>query len=155
VKLSTDLHLPVDNNLIPTGKITAYPGGFTSSEFDLGPINPDIDHCFIFNTKPETIPTDTRGQSLNKLAAFYHPETRIHLEVHSTEPAFQFYTGKYIAVPAVGDIPARGPRTGFCVEPSRYINAVNDEKWKGMVVLRKGEKYGSHSVYRAWKSKQG
>jgi len=145
----------VDENLIPTGDVNTYPGGFTQSTFNLGPNDPDIDHCFILNADPDSVPTDTRGQNLNKLASFYHPESRIHLEVHSTEPAFQFYTGKYIDVSAVDGIPARGPRTGFCVEPSRYINAVNVEKWKGMVLLRKGHKYGSRSVYRAWRDLEG
>ena len=155
VTLSTDLHLPVDDTLIPTGETIPYPGGFANKTFTLGTQEPDIDHCFILNTNPSSIPTDSRKSKLNKLASFYHPDSQIHLEVHSTEPAFQFYTGKFIDVPAVGGLPARGPRSGFCVEPSRYVNAVNVEKWKNMVVLRKGETYGSRSLYRAWRKPQG
>lgn len=142
----------MDKDLIPTGAIEPYPGGFTSSTFNLGPEEPDIDHCFILNDSPATVGLDTRSQASQKLASFYHPDSKINLEVWSTEPAFQFYTGKFIDVEAVGDIPARGPRTGFCVEPSRYINAVNVDDWKNMVVLRIGQKYGSRSCYRAWKS---
>jgi len=71
--------------------------------------------------------------------------------VYSTEPAFQFYTGKYIDVPEVPGAPARGKRSGFCVEPSRYVNAINVEEWKNQVLLKKGEKYGSRIVYRAWR----
>ena len=96
------------------------------------------------------MPIDTRSLPLQKLAAFYHPERKIHLEVHSTEPAFQFYTGKYIDVPAVGDLPARRARSGFCVEPSRYVNAINVPEYKPMMVLKKGEKYGAKIVYRGW-----
>lgn len=66
------------------------------------------------NTDPATIPIDTRSLPLKKLGSFHHPVSGVHLEVHSTEPAFQFYTGKYIDVPAVGGLPARGPRSGFC-----------------------------------------
>jgi len=70
--------------------------------------------------------------------------------VHSTEPAFQFYTGKYIETPAVGDLPARGKRSGFCVEPSRFVNAANVPEWRHQMVLKKGEVYGARIVYRAW-----
>lgn len=103
------------------------------------------------NTDPATIPIDTRSLPLKKLGSFHHPVSGVQLEVHSTEPAFQFYTGKYIDVPAVGGLPARGPRSGFCVEPSRYINAVNNEQQRGMVILKRGQKYGSRNVYRAWR----
>jgi aldose 1-epimerase len=151
VTLTTSLHLPVDNTSIPLGSIEAYPGINANEKFTLGATEPDIDHCFIKNDVPASIPLDTRSLSLNKLASFYHPGSKMHLEVHSTEPAFQFYTGKYIDVKAVGDLPARGPRSGFCVEPSRYINAINTDEWKEMVVLKRGEKYGSRSVYRAWR----
>lgn len=88
---------------------------------------------------------------MQKLVAAYHPDTKIHLEVWSTEPAFQFYTGKYVDVPAVGGLPARPARAGFCVEPSRWVNAVNVPEWKDQTVLKKGETYGARIVYRAWK----
>jgi aldose 1-epimerase len=71
-----------------------------------------------------------------------------------SRPAFQFYTGKYIDVPEVksdnGLIAARGARSGFCVEPSRFVNAVNVPGWKEQVVLKKGDVYGARIVYRGW-----
>jgi aldose 1-epimerase len=84
----------------------------------------------------------------------YHPETKIHLDVLSTEPAFQFYTGKYIGVPEVEGVAAREARSGFCVEPSRYVNAVNVPEWRGQVILKKGEAYGSRIVYRGWSDEE-
>jgi aldose 1-epimerase len=151
VTLSSNMHLPVDSTNIPTGSIEAYPGIEPHKKFVLEAQEPDIDHAFIMNLDPKSVPIDTRPLSLNLLAAFYHPTSKVHLEVHSTEPAFQFYTGKYIDVAAVGELPARGPRSGFCVEPSRYINAINNDEWRNMVVLKRGEKYGSRNVYRAWR----
>lgn len=103
------------------------------------------------NEEPSSVPVDTRSSPLTRLVAAYHPESRIHLEVYSTEPAFQFYTGKYIDVPAVGGYPARDSRSGFCVEPSRYVNALNVPEWKNMTLLKKGETYGCRIVYKAWK----
>jgi aldose 1-epimerase len=140
----------VDEHSIPTGPMEPFQGVQSNTKFVLGPSEPDIDHCFVHNEEPSSISIDTRSQPLTTLVSAYHPQSRIHLEVKSTEPAFQFYTGKFIEVPAVGDLPARGARSGFCVEPSRYVNAINEDKWRNMVVLKRGEKYGSKIVYRAW-----
>jgi aldose 1-epimerase len=150
VTLLTNKYQVVDDGGIPTGPIEEYPGVSPQKTFTLGEKEPDIDDCFVVNTDPSSIPIDTRSLSLQKLASFYHPESKIHLEVHSTEPAFQFYTGKYIDVPAVGDLPARRARSGFCVEPSRYVNAINVPEYKPMMVLKKGQKYGTKIVYRGW-----
>lgn len=119
--------------------------------FTLRAEDPDIDDCFVVNEAADKVPIDTRNEPLRKLVSAVHPDSKIHLEVHSTEPAFQFYTGKYIDVPAVAGLPARGKRSGFCVEPSRYVNAANVDEWKGQMLLKKGERYGARIVYRAWK----
>ncbi|QDS71402.1 hypothetical protein FKW77_003126 [Venturia effusa] len=150
VILSTDLHQVVDDTSIPTGDIASYPGIKAGEKFVLGPKEPDIDHCFVMNKDPESVPLDTRPQELQKLIKLYHSDSKVHLEVHSTEPSFQFYTGRYIDVPAIGGLPARRARSGMAIEPSRYINAVNHEKWRSMVVLKRGQKFGSRIVYRAW-----
>jgi aldose 1-epimerase len=153
VTLTTNLYLPVDDGGIPTAGPSTYEGIEPNKLFTLGPHEPDVDDCFVFDKPATSVPIDTRSEPLQKLVSAYHPETGIHLEVWSTEPAFQFYTGKHIDVPAVEDVPARGPRTGFCVEPSRYVNAPNVEEWKGQVLLKKGAVYGSRTVYRAWNDK--
>lgn len=118
---------------------------------------PEVDDCFVLNTDPSSITPDTRQSPLQNCARFFHPTTKLHLDVFSTDPAFQFYTGKYLNVEArPGDgspgsgSPARGPRSGFCVEPSRYVNAANVSEWKGMTVIKKGKVYGSKIVFKAW-----
>jgi len=149
--LSTNNYLALNEDEIPTGAIESFPGITPNKTFTLGPEKPDVDHCFITNTNPSSAPIDTRQLPLQTLGTFYHPKSKIHLEIQSTEPAFQFYTGKHIDVPAVDGLSARGPRAGFAVEPSRYINAVNNDKWRGMVLLKKGQKYGSRNLYRGWR----
>jgi aldose 1-epimerase len=148
VELSTNKYLVVDDGGIPSGEIKPYPGVEANKSFVMTQSEPDIDDCFVFDTSQNMI--DTRSKPLKKLVSAYHPASKIHLEVYSTEPAFQFYTGKYIEVPAVDGLPARGKRSGFCVEPSRYVDAANNEEWRDQVVLKKGETYGSRIVYRAW-----
>jgi len=150
ITLITNKYQVVDDGGIPTGPIEEYPGISSGKSFTLGEKEPDVDDCFVANTDGSNIPIDTRSSPLQKLVSAYHPESKIHLEVHSTEPGFQFYTGKYIDVPAVDGLPARGPRSGFCVEPSRYVNAINIPEYKSMMLLKKGEKYGAKIVYRGW-----
>lgn len=149
--LSTNSYLPVDPRGIPTAGPAPFPEVTANQAFTLGPVTPDIDDCFIANPDPKSVPLDTRGLPLGLHLAAHHPKTGIHLEVHSTEPAFQFYTGRHINVPAVEGAPARGKRSGFCVEPSRWVNAINVPEWKDMMVLKKGEKYGCRIVYKVWK----
>ena len=110
----------------------------------------------VINADPSSIPKDTRTQPLRRLVTLSHPDTDLHLEVLSTEPAFQFYTGEHIDVPALEsstgeEIPARGPRAGIAVEPSRYVDAQRKE-WRGQCLLKQGEVWGARSQYRAWKT---
>ncbi|RYP77609.1 hypothetical protein DL771_000977 [Monosporascus sp. 5C6A] len=153
VQLCTSHYLPVDDGAIPTGDPEPFPTVATDKPFTLGATEPDIDHCFIVDpaADPAAVPIDTRGLPLRRLVSASHPASGVHLEVLSTEPAFQFYTGKFIDVPAVEGVPARGPRSAFCVEPSRFVNAANEEKWKSQVLVKKGQKYGARTVYKAWK----
>lgn len=148
----TNKYQVVDDGSIPVGPIEEYPGISAGKAFTLGDKEPDVDHCFVANTNASSIPIDTRSSPLQRLLYAYHPESKIHLEVESTEPAFQFYTGKYIDVPAVDGLPARAARSAFCLEPSRYVNAINVPEYKSMMVLKKGEKYGAKIVYRGWSS---
>ncbi|CRK24264.1 hypothetical protein BN1723_013234 [Verticillium longisporum] len=151
ITLATDKYLPVDDGGIPTGGPTAFGKGITGGKaFTLGAEEPDIDDCFVVNEAAGAVPLDTRDSPLTTLVQAYHPESKVHLEVASTEPAFQFYTGKYIDVPAVGGLPARGKRSGFCVEPSRYVNAINVDEWRSQSVLKRGDVYGARIVYRGW-----
>lgn len=151
VTLATNNHLPVNDRGIPTGGPKAFGKVEGNKPFTLGAQEPDIDNCFVINEAASNVPIDTRSSPLKKLVSAEHPESKVHLEVLSTEPAFQFYTGKYIDVPEVAGVAARQARSGFCVEPGRYVNACNTEGWKDQVLLKKGEKYGSRIVYRAWK----
>jgi aldose 1-epimerase len=148
VSLCTAEYLAVDDGGIPTSTtLASYPGVTPNATFTLGAVEPDIDDCFVVSP---SCPLDTRSSPLTKLVTAYHPESKIHLEVFSTEPAFQFYTGKYIDVAAAEGAPARGARAGFCVEPSRFVDAINKDEWRAQVVLGKGEIYGSRVVYKGW-----
>jgi len=152
--LTTNQHLPLDSTGIPkTTQSSPFPGIEANTAFTLTETEPNVDDCFVHpHISASEVPLDTSKQSVNICGKFYHPDTKIHLEVASTDPAFQFYTGKYVSVKARADgTPERVGRGGFCVEPSRYVDAVNRKEWRHMVVLKKGETYGSKIVYTAWK----
>lgn len=151
ITLGTDKHLPVDGDDIPLGSVEQYPGITAGKSFVLGLHEPDVDHCFIVDPDARNVPIDTRNSQASKLVSMSAKATGIHLDVFSTEPAFQFYTGKHITVPASEHGPERGPRSGLCIEPSRYINAVNVPDWRNMVMLRQGQLYGAKIIYKAWR----
>lgn len=151
--LATNLHQETDDDSIPTGAISPFPGIPANTEFTFGAEQPDPDHCFVLiddAAAPGAVPLDTRTRPLRTLLTMYHPGTQIHFEALSTEPAFQLYAGRYIDVPAMGGAPARAARAGLCIEASRYVNAVNEDTLRHMVVLRRGEVWGSRTVYRGW-----
>lgn len=149
-QLATADYLPLDSTGIPHGTIGKFPRDVTKP-FELNLTEPHIDDVFVMETDPSKVPLDTRGLPLRQLAQFSHPVTKLHLEVHSTEPAFQFYTGKYIDVPETEGAPPHGEGAGFCVEPSRFVNAINEPAWRNMVTLKKGQIFGCKNVYKAWK----
>lgn len=154
IKLSTELHLPVDEHCIPNGAPIPYAEQKVTEIMVLGPDKPVFNHCFIEIPNPSSIPLDTRLGPLRRHLYAFHPTTELHLEVLSTEPSFQVYTGDYNDVPAVGGNPAQGRRSGFCCEPSRYVNSVNVPEWRNMTVLRKGQVYGSRLEFRAWEGRR-
>jgi aldose 1-epimerase len=150
ITLGSKVHLPNDEYSVPTGGPVPHATIDTTKPFTLGAAEPRVDNCFTKTTDPAAVPLDTRSEPLTCDMAAYHPKTGIHLEVLSTEPSFQFYTGDFTNVPAVEGLSAKGPRSAFCCEPGRWVNAVNVPEWKNMSLLKKGETYGSRIVYKAW-----
>lgn len=155
VTLGTNQYLELDSTRIPTGQISGHPAApLPNVPFELGAVSPSFDDCFVLDP-PNIIPLDTRTLSLRKLVTLSHPATKLNLEISSTEPAFQFYTGEGIDVPELkirnGEkVAAKGSRAGIAIEPSRYVDAQREE-WRGQCLLKKGEIWGAKSQYRAWK----
>lgn len=150
VSLGVSQYLPVDGTSVPTGGPSTFPGVEAGKTINLGVKEPAFDNCFTTTATPTSVPLDTRKQPLQLHLAASHPKTGIHLQVLSTEPSFQFYTGDFTDVPAVEGAPARGARSAFCCEPGRWTNAANVPEWKSMTLLKKGETYGARIVYKAW-----
>lgn len=105
----------------------------------------------IQNPDPATVPLDSRARPMQSHITLYSPDSGVSVEVSSTEPAFQCYTGDGIDLPAMGGMPARGPRAGVAIEPGRYVGAVEREEWRSMVLLNRGEVWGSRMRWRVWR----
>lgn len=135
LKLSTTKYLDSDpKTLLPTGK-------FKNIESSSVTLLPEVsyDDCFIIDEAG--CGTDTRASELKELLHATVPGSSVGLKVFSTDPSFQLYTGDGVATEGFS------ARSGFCVEPARFTNAVNVPDWAPQVILRKGNTYGSIFKY--------
>jgi aldose 1-epimerase len=162
VTLNADKYLPVDKTLIPTGELRPVLGtafDFTKS-FKVGARISDTsdvqikygggyDHAWILtpNTVEERNP-DTGGKGGLRLAATVtEPTSGRVLEVLTTEPAIQFYTGNFLdGVKGKGGAVYQR-RGGLCLETEHYPDAPNQAAFP-TTVLKPKEEYKTTTVYR-------
>ena len=81
-------------------------------------------------------------------ARVVEPTTGRVLEVWTTEPGVQFYTGNFLDGKATGKGGATYPRrSAFCLETQHYPDSPNQPKFPS-VVLKPGERYHTITTYR-------
>lgn len=90
-----------------------------------------------------------RAPTLKTLAArAYAPSTGISLDVYTTEPGLQVYTGNMLDGSRKGK---KGimyqPRVGLCLEPQHYPDSPNKPTWPS-TMLETGERYTSTTMYQ-------
>lgn len=137
VKSITNEYLDVDKLMLPTGKVSKFADSLLSGLKLTG--KDSYDNCFVVDKKGWAL--DTRGQELKLVFEVTNPETSVGIKFYTTEPSFQFYTGDGMQPAGIE------PRSGFCMEPGRYTDAINNKEWSSQVILRKGETYGSKIKY--------
>lgn len=138
-----DQYTPVNDALIPTGDLADVDG--TPLDFrtpkrigaDFDAVPGGYDHNFVL--KP--VGDDKRHVRVSE------PISGRVMEMRTTEPGFQFYTGNFL-----GNLPGRGgtvygPQGGFCLEAQHYPDSPNKPNFPS-VVLRPGEIYAQHTSYR-------
>ncbi len=121
--------LLVLENMVPNGKSKVDEHFLINSKLD----GKDYDDCFIMN--------ESDSKQLRKHAQIQNLGSRIQLNVLSTLPSFQFYTGKWI--PDIQDINTNklGPNAGFCIEPQYYPDGPNHEHFPNCI-------FGPHRDYQ-------
>jgi aldose 1-epimerase len=142
---------PVDEGLIPTGELAPVDG--TPFDFRtpvaigarIGAPDPRLrqaggyDHNFVLS-HPEGV--------LGRAARVREPRSGRVLEVHTTEPGLQLYSGNYLDGTAVGKGGvAYAWRSGLCLEPQHFPDSPNQPAFPG-TILRPGERYASRTVWR-------
>ncbi len=146
-----DRFTPIDATFIPTGEIRAVAGtplDFTAPRPIGERINQDdeqlryglgYDHNFVLN-KPEG--------SFGLAARVTEPTTGRIMEVLTTEPGIQFYSGNFLDGSFIGK--GGKPyqhRYGFCLETQHYPDSPNHPDFPS-TVLSPGEVYNTSTVYR-------
>jgi aldose 1-epimerase len=148
--IDADYFTPVDENLIPTGEYRAVEG----TPFDFRKSTPigaridededqikqgrGYDHNWILNRT---------GAGLSMAARVEEPGTGRVLEVHTTEPGLQFYSGNFLD----GTIRGKsgvfyGHRAGFCLETQHFPDSPNRPQFPS-TLLQPGRQFKSLTVF--------
>jgi len=151
VIIYADRFTPVDANLIPTGELRSLDGSpldFRHAEKIGARINQadeqlkrgnGYDHNYVLNK--------TAGE-LGLAARAYEETSGRLMEVFTTEPGVQFYTGNFLD----GSITGKGGwvyqfRNGFCFEPQHFPDSPNQPNFPS-TVLKPGQTYKNTIIYK-------
>jgi aldose 1-epimerase len=148
--INADRFTPVDETLIPTGTLAPVDG--TPFDFRkpiaigarIGEDHEQLrfgkgyDHNYVINRS---------GEGLVPAAHVYEPSTGRVLDVSTTEPGVQFYSGNFLD----GSITGKSGRTyqqrfGFCLETQHYPDSPNKPDFPS-TILRPGSEYKSRTVF--------
>lgn len=149
--LNADRYTPIDDTSIPTGEVAPVAG----TPFDFrkptaigARINQDshpqikngkgYDHNWVLNGK---------GEGRRLAARVVEPTTGRTLEVSTTEPAVQFYSGNLLDGTLTGKAGAiYKHRSGFCLETQHYPDSPNQPTFPS-TILRPGSEYKTTTVF--------
>ena len=149
--LNADRFTPVDNNLIPTGELLSVDGtplDFRQSTVIGARINQEYDQLVLGGGYDHNWVLNSTDVSLTLAARVYEPTTGRILEVETTQPGIQFYSGNFLDGSATG----KGGQTyhhryGFCLETQHYPDSPNRPEFPS-TVLNPGEQYIETTVFR-------
>ena len=148
--IEADQFTPVDSGLIPTGElrdVTGTPFDFRKATAIGARIGQDeeqiklgggYDHNFVLRRKA--------GDPISLAARAVEPTTGRVLEVWTTEPGIQLYTGNFLnGVRGKGGV-SYTKRSAFCLETQHFPDSPNQPKFPS-VVLKPGGRYQTTTVY--------
>jgi aldose 1-epimerase len=136
----------VNNELIPTGTlpdVKGTPMDFTKAKRigqDIDSVKGGYDHNWVL--------TRTAEEGLQKAAELYDPASGRFMEVFTTQPGIQFYTGNFLD----GTLHGKGGRTiakhgALCLETQHFPDGPNQPSFPS-TILRPGETYQQTTVYK-------
>ncbi len=146
IMIAADAYTAVDQQLIPTGELVPVQGtpldfresrpiGARIAQLDIG----GYDHNYVLNKK---------DGELALAAKVYDPRSGRVLEVLTTKPGLQFYTGNSLT----GDLQGKngrvyGRHSGFCLETQFFPDAPNHSSFPS-ACLEPGQIYRHQTVFR-------
>jgi aldose 1-epimerase len=151
VLINADRFTPVDQRLIPTGELRSVkdtPMDFTQPTAIGARIEEHDEQLRFGRGYDHNWVLNKNGASLTLAARVYEPKTGRVVEVYTTEPGLQFYSGNYLD----GTITGKGgkvyyKRYGFCLEAQHFPDSPNRAEFPSVVLLP-GRKYTQTTIYR-------
>jgi len=151
VMIPADKFTPVDSTLIPTGELRPVEGtpfDFRTPTAIGARINLDDEQLKFGNGYDHNFVINKSLGELGLMARVYEPVSGRVLEVLSTEPGLQFYSGNFLD----GTITGKGGRVykfrdGFCMEPQHYPDSPNKPEFPP-VVIKPGQSYRNTIVFK-------
>ena len=150
--LNADSFTPVDQGLIPTGEIRSVkntPMDFTKPTAIGERIDADdeqlkfgkgYDHNWVLNSN--------ESDELKLAATVYEPITGRFMEILTTEPGIQFYTGNFLDGSLTGKSGrAYEFRNGFCLETQHFPDSPNKSEFPS-VALSPDETYKTTTIHK-------
>jgi aldose 1-epimerase len=151
MKLKASQFTPVDKTLIPTGElqpVAGTPFDFTTPKTMGRDINAENEQLQSGGGYDHNFVLDRIGSGLENIATVFDPTSGRILEVLTTEPGIQFYSGNFLN----GTLTGKGGtvythRSGFCLETQHYPDSPNQPDFPS-TILEVGDTYQSETVYR-------
>jgi aldose 1-epimerase len=145
LQIDADHFTSVDSTLIPTGEITSVKGtpfDFTQPTkvgLRIDSVKGGYDHNYVFNKL---------DASLTKVASVSEQKSGRVLEVFTTEPGVQFYTGNFLdGTLKTSDGRAIQQHAALCLETQHFPDSPNEPNFPTTILL-KGQKFHSITVYK-------
>lgn len=152
VMINADRYTPVDSTLIPTGELA--PVAATPMDFNLPKtigeritdgfeqliFGGGYDHNWVLNKK--------KPGSITFAAQVYEPTSGRMMQILTTEPGLQFYSGNFLdgTIMGKGGAPYKH-RSGFCMETQHYPDSPNQPAFPS-TVLEAGKLLKSRTIYK-------
>lgn len=151
VQINADAFTPIDSSFMTTGEIRPVEG----TPFDFRTPKPvgqdlDADDEQLRNGLgyDHNMVLATGGDSTVVAASIYSPVSGIKMEVYTTEPGLQFYTGNFLDGKVVGKKGVAYPRrSAICMETQHFPDSPNKPDFPSVTLLP-GETYHSMCVYK-------
>lgn len=149
--LAASRFTPTNPGSIPIGELRSVVG----TQFDFrtpqrigNRINDDVEQLKFGQGYDHNWVLDKKDNSLALAATVFEPTSGRVMEVHTTEPGIQFYSGNFLDGAIKGKSGQSYPRrSGFCLEAQHFPDSPNQPKFPS-TVLRPGRKYSQTTIYK-------